>query len=251
MENVGEILKNTRIEKGYTFEQIENYTKISKRYLEAMENEEWDILPGDVYLKGFLKTYCRYLGLDEKELLTEMQYNSEPEIITQNASAKIDMNVIPRKKMKRVLGIIAIILLLMTSYFYKNYLLPFTDPQGSSTATGEEELNKTPNGEIPLETETPTNPKEEIIGIALNIRSINQACWVKVKDGSNKILFEGTITNGQELDFTNLQKVTFTLGDAGQVEVTMNGNNLGVLGKSGEIVTKTYIFEGKEIEEMS
>ncbi len=57
--------------------EVEMRTKIRAKYLRAIENEEWDLLPGDVYVKSFLRTYGDYLGLDSRELLDEYRRRYE------------------------------------------------------------------------------------------------------------------------------------------------------------------------------
>lgn len=57
--------------------EVEAQTKIRARYLRAMENEEWDVLPGPVYTKSFLRTYADYLGLDSRMLVEEFKRHFE------------------------------------------------------------------------------------------------------------------------------------------------------------------------------
>ena len=57
--------------------EVEVRTKIRAKYLRAMENEEWDLLPGDVYAKSFLRTYGDYLGLDTRQLIDEYKRRYE------------------------------------------------------------------------------------------------------------------------------------------------------------------------------
>jgi len=54
--------------------EVERRTKIRAKYLRAMENEEWDLLPGEVYVKSFLRTYAQALGLDGKTLSDPYKY---------------------------------------------------------------------------------------------------------------------------------------------------------------------------------
>ena len=54
-----------------SIDEVETHTKIRARYLRAIENEEWDLLPGPVYVKSFLRTYGDYLGLDSRLLVDE------------------------------------------------------------------------------------------------------------------------------------------------------------------------------------
>ena len=71
MNEIGKILKETRIEKGYTLDDLQQTTKIQKRYLEAIEDGNTDILPGRFYARAFVKQYADNVGLDGEELLEE------------------------------------------------------------------------------------------------------------------------------------------------------------------------------------
>ena len=70
MDNIGEILKNTRLDKGLSLEQVEEATSIRKIYLAAIETGDYAKIPGDVFTKGIIRTYGNYLGLNGPELVT-------------------------------------------------------------------------------------------------------------------------------------------------------------------------------------
>ncbi len=70
---LGSLLKKTREEKGLSLDDIQEETKIRKKYLEAIEENNFDILPGKVYLKVFIKGYAREVGLDYQELLKKYE----------------------------------------------------------------------------------------------------------------------------------------------------------------------------------
>jgi len=69
MTPLGETLQRARLARGVTLEEAERTTRISRRYLEALENENFGLLPAHVYARGFLRTYARYLGLEPADLL--------------------------------------------------------------------------------------------------------------------------------------------------------------------------------------
>jgi cytoskeletal protein RodZ len=69
--NFGERLKRERELREVTLDEINSATRISNRFLEAMENEDWEKLPGGVFNRGFVRSVARYLGLDEEALLAE------------------------------------------------------------------------------------------------------------------------------------------------------------------------------------
>ena len=69
--NFGERLKRERELREVTLEEITSATRIGPRFLEALENEDWEKLPGGVFNRGFVRSIARYLGLDEEALLGE------------------------------------------------------------------------------------------------------------------------------------------------------------------------------------
>ena len=69
--NFGERLKRERELREVTLEEITSGTRIGPRFLEALENEEWEKLPGGVFNRGFVRSIARYLGLDEEAFLAE------------------------------------------------------------------------------------------------------------------------------------------------------------------------------------
>src|SRR5512132_636790 len=64
MFEIGNSLREARLRQALDFPEVEQATKIRPKYLRALEDEQFDILPGQTYVKGFLRTYAEYLGLD-------------------------------------------------------------------------------------------------------------------------------------------------------------------------------------------
>jgi cytoskeletal protein RodZ len=70
VSDLGQLLKKARLEKGISLEQLEEMTKIRKRYLEAIEEGDYNVLPGNFYVRAFIKNYAEAVGLDPNEVLT-------------------------------------------------------------------------------------------------------------------------------------------------------------------------------------
>jgi len=81
MTSVGEALRRERLRRGFELEQISRELKISSRFLEAIEDDDFKKLPGGVFAKSFVRQYARLLSLDEEELATEVQRLIEPEAL--------------------------------------------------------------------------------------------------------------------------------------------------------------------------
>ena len=77
MPDIGSTLRETRMRKRIDIVEVESHTKIRAKYLRALENEEWDLLPGPTFVKTFLRTYGDYLGLDSRMLVEEYKQRFE------------------------------------------------------------------------------------------------------------------------------------------------------------------------------
>jgi transcriptional regulator with XRE-family HTH domain len=77
MPDIGTTLREARMRARIDISEIESETKIRAKYLRALENEEWDLLPGPTYVKSFLRTYADALGLDGKLLIEEYKLRHE------------------------------------------------------------------------------------------------------------------------------------------------------------------------------
>ncbi len=77
MAEIGETLREARMRRRIDMTEVEAATKIRAKYLRALENEEWDLLPGPTFVKTFLRTYAEYLELDPRMLVEEYRQRYE------------------------------------------------------------------------------------------------------------------------------------------------------------------------------
>src|SRR3954466_14573294 len=77
MPDIGATLREARMRARIDISELESETKIRAKYLRALENEEWDLLPGPTYVKSFLREYADSLGLDGKLLVEEYKLRHE------------------------------------------------------------------------------------------------------------------------------------------------------------------------------
>jgi cytoskeleton protein RodZ len=99
MAEIGAILRETRMRARVDVSEIEAQTKIRAKYLRALENEEWDLLPGPTFVRSFLRTYAQALGLDDKALVDEYRriYEQPSEVEHQPAAVMAGARRRPRQ----------------------------------------------------------------------------------------------------------------------------------------------------------
>ncbi len=94
---IGEVLKRARARQRIDIQTVEEQTKIRTKYLRALENEEWEVLPGHPYAKGFLRTYAQFLGLDPDALVDEYRRTVESSLGA-NAPVQFAEPVLERRR---------------------------------------------------------------------------------------------------------------------------------------------------------
>jgi cytoskeletal protein RodZ len=75
-QTLGAIFKTARTEQGKNLDAISEHLKIRRVFLQAIENEQFDILPGGVYTVGFIRSYAQYLGLDHDTIINQLKNES-------------------------------------------------------------------------------------------------------------------------------------------------------------------------------
>lgn len=116
----GEHLKRERELRGVTLEEVAAATRISPRFLEAIENEQWDRLPGGAFNRGFIRSVARYLGLDEENMVAE--YALETKGLNEASASSVDRGM-PRDFRPVIIGgvvlVVVIIILALGIHFYR------------------------------------------------------------------------------------------------------------------------------------
>lgn len=102
MPEIGATLNEARLRRKLDLMRVESDTKIRAKYLRALEEEEWELLPGPTYVKTFLRTYAEYLGLDAKVLVEE--YKQRYERPTAQELTPFSTNLGSRRERRRARG---------------------------------------------------------------------------------------------------------------------------------------------------
>ncbi len=116
-ESLGRFLSSSRIKRGLSITEVASITRINEKFIRSVEDDRFDELPGDVFIKGFLRTYAKQLELDGDELVA--QYDA---LHIEHSDQSPDLISIPLRPKSSRLPIIGIIIILTAlgiyAYFY-------------------------------------------------------------------------------------------------------------------------------------
>jgi cytoskeleton protein RodZ len=157
MPEIGEMLREARMRRRIDMTEVESATKIRGKYLRALENEEWDLLPGPTFVKTFLRTYAEYLDLDPRLLVEEYRQRYErPSTQDLTPFAATRARGRARRRRAAALGpgvvIVACVGLLLASLWVLGRL---GDDDGSATPPPPSQARETEPTATPSDTEEP------------------------------------------------------------------------------------------------
>lgn len=248
MTGIGKLLREKREEQGLSLADIENETKIRQSYLEALEAEAFDKLPGNIYIYGFLRNYASFLGLDASEIVMEVKSLLEANEDIKNDGVIVDNSFRGRKPfgIGKALKIIAIFLacILVSVYIYGHF----------KSKTEMDEVMITIPEEIPVE-----SPGEDLIGkvekkddiakdnismdkieIIASVADLSGArCWVEIKS-DNETAFSGILERGEARKFVAKEHLWIKIGNPGVLSITYNGEDIGELGPGNKVITMEF-----------
>jgi len=232
---IGTSLREARLRQGLDFPELEQGTKIRAKYLRALEDEQFDVLPAQTYVKGFLRSYAEYLGLDGQLYVDE--YNSrfvvgeeeQPSRPRRSAPPSRGVQVQSRVVLLTLLGIAAVTALVIVAWTRgEPQKVP---PMGLGTST-QPHTPQTSKPAIPVNT------------VRLIVRAKRGPCWLSVHRGSatGSILYQGTLEQGQDQVF-RARRLWITLDRPENLLMILNGRTrlLPVGGVKTLIVTPRSI----------
>ena len=240
MPSIGETLREARIRQGIDISGLEHQTKIRARYLRALENEEFEQLPGSTYVRSFLRTYAEQLGLDGQLLVEEyrLQHEPEPEPDTQPFSPqpRIRDRYYGRRGPGLGFGIgvaiAALLALLLVLGLTGDTDDEEADERGDRSAQREERRGRREPGRS-------RRPGAAPQGVALRIVPL-ETTYLCVDDGAGRILYEGTVSEPRTFRGRRLR---VNLGRT-SAELTVNGRRVP-LGEGAQPVGFAFTPRGR------
>ncbi len=233
MFDIGSSLREARLREGLDFPELEQLTKIRPKYLRALEEERFDILPAPTYVKGFLRSYAESLGLDGQPFVDE--YNSrfavgddEPVVRARRVPVQRRDRRAAHESRIAVLALLAIAI--VTALVIAAWR--FGGPEGE-TVPG-------------LAAQGQGGTTQSVVPAAGHARLVVRASrgdsWMEVRAGSmaGRPLYSGTLEQGQRKEFQG-RSLRLFLAAPKKVTVRLNGNRVELPAGTAFVVTSRRI----------
>lgn len=259
---IGAALARTRREKGLSLRDVENATKIRTRYLEGLEQEDFGMLPDLVYVRGFLKTYANFLGLDGEELSREFKerrgprrerhlttsYESSTTQSEETEQPLITPGGLGGARRRRISGAtlltLALAVLILAAVSGGLYLVgsrssqePSQDLQEQQQQPAEEDQQGATGGsDDPAENTTP-----EMVRATVRVVGTSSTGLTIRTDGT--VAYDQVAQAGFSREFEAESSLNVSAANGGAVEVELDGQDAERLGNPGQGVTREFTPE--------
>ena len=276
MGSFGDRLRREREMRGVTLDEISASTKIARRHLEALESENFDTLPGGIFNRGFVRSYARFLGIDEEQAVAD--YNEASGEQTQPEPSfplefpledKPQLN--PRRSSVPLLLALLALVIVLGIFWARSKRQPEAseNPPASSptepppaaptpaTAASAEPVasqaavparTPAPVQSVPVnspEAVEPTHSPTPVAGHTFSVTvQAKEEAWITVTADGQTVVSGKTLQAGERQVVHAGKKIVLVTGNAGGIEISFNGRSLGAVGSESEVRAMTFTPSG-------
>lgn len=241
----GDWLRRQREMREISLRDIADRTKISLRYLEAMEDNRFDLLPAPIFAKGFLREYARYVGLSPDEVVNHYLSVQQPganeeEGVKKDATLAGQRPHRPKPVRNWTYGLfLALAVLVLIGLVAGLAWYAKKRRENPAAAVTPPPIAAPPPAAVQVAEPLPTPEKPKApLEVTLDFTA---ACWVEVMADGKRVLAQ-EMAQGESLPVEAQQNVTLvTLGDASAAEIQVNGLPFPLTGKPGEVMRDVVI----------
>jgi cytoskeletal protein RodZ len=237
MASLGQELRRERELRGISLKEISDTTRISLRFLQALEEDRLDVIPGAFFVRAILRAYARGIGIDENQVLNRYQethtFEEQLQYGESMASPRPSPRYFTRLFVRRVIWIpaLAVAVLAVGLFLFLAYFRPAqkTQPAAKKPAPAAAQM-EIPKRNPPLQPE----PRVEEVGSLRLQMTFREDTWIRVyADG--EAVWDGIKNGGDTLSFGAEREVRMSVGNAAGLDLTINGRKAKPLGPSGAV----------------
>ncbi|WP_108990700.1 helix-turn-helix domain-containing protein [Streptomyces coelicoflavus] len=249
--SVGRALKQARIAAGLTVDDITTATRVRIAIVHAIEADDFAPCGGDVYARGHIRTLAKAVGLDPADLLArfDAEHGGRP---APTAAAPLFEAERIRPERRGPNWTAAMVAAIVAVIGFVGFTFVKGGDDGGNEASVAEGANASPSesASAGAKPEKPADPKPEPSDSAIaaapadkvtvKVSATDGRSWISAKDHNGRLLFDGLLKQGDSKTFQDNEKVNLVLGDAGAIELYVNGKKIEDDFRPGAVERLTY-----------
>jgi len=250
--SLGSVIRQARIDAGLSIDDLSERTSIRAGLLKEIESDDFTKCGGETYARGHLRNIAPHIKMDSQLLLElfENEQSSQPRRIQEMlAENNVMTNPVDKKTIswKTLAGISLSTLALLAAIqiiISNSKTTSVAEPEVVVSESASAQPSSTP--EV-VPTQSPTTspaPARDTYssgtGVSVSVVANRGNSWLFVSDSNGTTLFSGQIRNGQKLNFSATTRISLKVGNAGAVDVSVNGKSGQQIGNDGEVVSVSY-----------
>ncbi len=250
--SLGSVIRQARIDAGLSIDDLSERTSIRAGLLKEIESDDFTKCGGETYARGHLRNIAPLLKMDAGVLLElyENEQSMQPRRIQEMlAENNVMTNPVDKKTIswKTLAGISLATLALLGAVqiiISNSETTEVSSPEVVATESATAEPTTTTEAQpTPTATTTPTTVRDTYssgTGVSVSVAASRGNSWLFVSDDNGTTLYSGQIRSGQNLNFSSTTRVSLRVGNAGAVDVSVNGKSAQQIGDDGEVITVSY-----------
>ena len=250
--SLGSVIRQARIDAGLSVDDLSERTSIRAGLLKEIESDDFTKCGGETYARGHLRNIAPHVKMDSQLLLElyENEQSMQPRRIQEMlAENNVMTNPIDKKTIswKTLAGISLSTLALLAAVqiiISNSKTTTVTNPEVVASESATPQPSVTSEAQpAPAATSTPSVVRDTYssgTGVSVSVTAVRANSWLFVSDSNGTTLYSGQVRNGQKLNFSATTRISLKVGNAGAVDVSVNGKAAQQIGGDGEVVTVSY-----------
>ncbi|MEU1530585.1 helix-turn-helix domain-containing protein [Streptomyces fagopyri] len=250
--SVGRALQQARIEAGLTVDDVSNATRVRIAIVHAIEQDDFSPCGGDVYARGHIRTLARAVQLDPVPLLAryDAEHGGRP-APTPAAPLFEAERIRPERRGPNWTAAMVAAIVAVIGFVGFTAIKGSSDDgaksnvaEGSTPTTGKSTVSASPKISKPADPKP--EPSDSAIAAApqdkvtVQVSAPDGRSWISAKDHNGRLLFDGLLKQGESQTFQDKSKIDLVLGDAGAIQLYVNGKKIDDQFQSGQVERLTY-----------
>ncbi|WTL45730.1 DUF4115 domain-containing protein [Streptomyces sp. NBC_01497] len=255
--SIGRALRQARIAAGLTVDEVSDATRVRVPIVRSIEDDDFSRSGGDVYARGHLRMIAREVGLDPEPLVDrfDAEHGGRPEPTASPATPLFEAERIrPERRRPNWTG--AMVAAIVAVAGFVAFTVVHSGGDSGDTAKGtavKESEGSTPSASssgthapATKGTQPRPGPSDSAIAAAphdkvtVKLSAVDDKSWISAKAHNGKLLFDGVLTKGQSKTFQDDKRVDLILGNAGAIELYVNGKKVDDEFKPGQVERLSY-----------